>query len=874
MPEPLIQHYFPSGQAGEESERERAVLSPPPFWLHRWWARRPLAASRAIIASLSVDVDDRPDRRFVAEFLRAVRLDGGRSRPAYNYQPDVAWVRRHSRVDDAVLVDLFAGGGNLSLEALRLGFSRVVAVEYNPVAYVVLKATLEYPLKHRARLARDVRRWAEWLVGEARRRLEAYYPPHPRGRPMSYVWVRVYRCPDGKLMPSLANPLLSRDSKVALKLEGFSPDGKPLLSIVKVGGIDEAMRLATIRGETLQCPGGALQARDLVRQYRASMEAWESQGLYGRHPAVLAAVKLEDGSFVEPTREMLEAYRRAEEELRARWYDLLADDLIPVEDIPEGDKTREVLNRGIDRFYKLFNARQLLTHATMVGLIREAYKRMLDEGYEPEYARAVATYLALGHDKVLNYNSAITTWDPRGKGSIRDTFSRHAYMFGDDYGEGDPVSEKKGIISWAFFSSTGMVRAVERLAELLEGAPGSVDVVLGDAADGSLYAGLGGPVYAVADPPYYDNVQYGELSDFFYVWLKRSVGSLYGDAFIWPLTPKEGEIVVNRTRGRDGAWFESRLREAFEAVREAGASRLAVLYAHKSSEGLYAMFEALLGAGWKPVGAWSVASEQPKSQHILGKAAARTMLVLGAVLRLEGGGGCFWDAGLRSRVDRAVREAVARALGLGLGGVDAVMAGIGAAFRVAGDCWPLSRLDGSPVSARDIVDYATRVGVAEMASRTLEAAGADPLSAMYALARLVYEEPDYDDLRRLGYAMGVDHERFIGAFTGKPRKRSGRKVYPVKTLDRLQVSASPGSLVEALALAVRRFLSGGIDAALKTLKDNGFNVDGRLCKYAEYLWHHSSGAEKEALTAILNVCTERVGPRGSPGSKRLDEYLA
>ncbi len=876
--EPLIQYYFPAEKAGEESQRERGTRMPPPlFYLHLWWARRPLAASRAIVAALSVDTEGPPAKQFVDSFLRAVKLQGAIPRPAYNYSPDRDWVRRHSRVAESTLLDPFAGGGSIPFEALRLGFKRVIAIEYNPVAYIILKATLEYPLKYGKRLARDVKRWAEWLVGEAQRRLEKYYPPHPRGRPTNYIWVRVYKCPDGKLMPSLANPLLSKDAKFALKLEGFKPSREPVIRVVRVQEPGEAKELATIKAKKLQCPSATLPSQELMRQYRQAMDSWELQGLYGYHPAVLAAVKLEDGSYVEPTQEMLDAYKEAERDLRAQWSQLIAEDLIPTEDVPIGDKTREILNRGINKFYKLFNARQLLTHAVIVRLIREAHGRMLNEGYEPEYAKAVATYLALGHGKLLDYNSALTTWDPYGKGSINHTFTRHAFMFGDDYAEGDFIG-KGSIIYWAFFSSTGVVRAVERIVALLEGSPGSVEVLLGDAADPSLYAGLDGRVYVVADPPYYDNVQYGELSDFFYVWFKRSIGHLYPEAFLWELTPKEGEIVVNRTRGRSGEWFQARLRDAFNALRLMGASRLAVLYAHRSSEGLYAMFEALLSAGWKPVGVWSVASEQPRSQHIVGKAAARSMLIIGAVPRPEVSD-CFWDASLRSRLDRAVRETVSSVLELGLHGIDAIMAGIGAAFRVAGDCWPLRRLDGTPVSVRDVVDYATKTGVAALASKTLESIDVDPLSTMYMLTRTVYGEPDYDELRRLGYAMGVSHDSFIRRFTGKPRQVRERKLYPIKPLDQIQVGISPSSLVEALAVAVRRFKAAGLDGAVKALEASGFKLDEKVCKYVEVLWPDSNGVEKEALAAILNLCAERPGNQGSQNrdgvkrGRRIDEYI-
>ncbi|ALL00908.1 hypothetical protein Pyrde_0858 [Pyrodictium delaneyi] len=880
--EPLIAHYYPTKEAGEESQRERGTRIPPPlFYLHLWWARRPLAASRATVAALAVDTNKPPDKRFVEELLQAIKLVPGLPRPAYNYSPDREWIARHSRVKEATLLDPFAGGGSIPLEALRLGFKKVVAVEYNPVAYIILKATLEYPLRYGKKLVKDVEYWAKWLVENVRRELAPYYPPHPKGRPTNYIWVRVYTCPDGKKVPSLSNPILSKDNKIALKLEGFDEEGNPILRVVNVNDVSKAKeQYATIRRKKLRCPTATLDSKELQRQYQEAMKQWEEEGRYGYHPAVLAAVKLEDGSYAEPTQEMIEAYRKAEQYLREHWDELLAEDLIPAEQIPEGEKTREVLLRGIDKFYKLFNARQLLVHAIVVKYIREAYQEMLNKGYDEDYAKAVVTYLALGHGKLLDYSSTMTMWHI--KGVIGHTFARHAYTFGNDFAEGDiiPGNKQGDLLSWVFFSNTGIVKALERIVGLLEGASGEVEVVLGDAADPATYAGVDGIDFVVADPPYYDNVQYGELSDFFYVWFKRSLGELYPEAFVWDTVPKDSEIVVNRARGRDGAWFESRLRAVFELVREQGAGRLAVMYAHRSSEGLYAMFGALLGAGWKPVGVWGVAAEQPRSQHIVGKAAARSMLVIGAVPR-SGGSGCFWDARLQRRVEEAVEAAVRETLGLGLGLVDAVLAGVGAAFRVAGECWPLQRLEGGVVGVREVVDLASRVA-SRAVTREVLRAEIDPLSTMYFLARVVYGEPEYDELRRLGYAAGLSHEVFIERFTKGSRTSRGRKVYPLKRLDEIDAVLRPGSLVEALAVAVRRFLVAGVEEALEALREAGYGLDTAVCRYVEALMADSEGGEKKALQGIYAACVQRGlaggrggrGPgEGSGGQRTLVEFL-
>ncbi len=856
--DPLIMHYFPTEEASEESQRERAVISPPLFYLHVWWARRPLAASRATIATLTIETEEPPSKQFIEEFKKRIKLVKGLPRPAYNYHPDKDWIANHSNISNATFLDPFAGGGSIPFEAIRLGFKKVIAIEYNPVAYIILKATLEYPLKYGPKLVKDVEKWAKWLLKNVREELKEYFPPHPEGRPTSYIWIRTYKCPEGTILPSISNPLLSKDKQIMIKLEGSNKDGTPILKITTTTTREEIEKTITIRRKELQCKSRVLSSKELALQYKKELEKWEKEGLYGRHPAILAAVKLENGKYVQPTREMIEAYKKAEQYLQEHWDELIADNLIPIEIIPLGDKTKEILSRGINRFYKLFIARQLLVHATIVKYIRKAYEEMLSEGYEEGYARAVATYLALGHGRLLDYNSAITSWNSRGSGSIRDTFSRHAYTFTNDFGEGDiiPGNKNKDLLSWVFFGNTGIVKALERLVGLLEGSSSDVMIVLGDAADPATYLVLSGVDFIVADPPYYSNVQYAELSDFFYVWHKRSIGHLYPEAFIWEVTPRDNEIVVNKERGFDGKRFTERLMENFRILRELNGKRLALMYAHKSFEGLYSMFEALLASGWRPLSVWGVAAEQPKSQHIVGKAAARSMMVIGAVPQRDGRGLCVWDARTQAEVTEAIRESIGETLRLGLGIVDALMMSIGAAFKVAGQCWPRRRPDGKVITAKDIVDTASSIASREIAHILLKTE-IDPVSTMYLIARSVYGEPNYDQLRQLGYAFGYDHEEFITLYAGASKKKNSEKVYPIKSLLELRV-IKPSHLVEALAAAARHALGGNIKEAVQSLDRYGYALNRTVCRYIEVLLGDSSGDEKKALQALYSACIKHM----------------
>lgn len=855
----LIKHYFPTEEVSEASQRERAVISPPINYLHVWWARRPLIGSRVTIAASAVRLDGPPSEDFIRQFLEAVALTrrGKRpERPSYVYNPDQQWFSQHSDISNATLLDPFAGGGAIPFEALRLGFKKVVAIEYNPVAYLILKATLEYPMKYGKRLARDVERWARWLLRQAKERLKKYYPRHPKGEPTSYIWVRVYRCPIcGALVPSLSQPILSKDKNIGLKVEynngGFT---------FKIVPAEEAEK--TARGTTsVTCPRGHLiTSEELTNQYKYAMESWERDGKYGHHPAVLAAVKLSDGHYVSPTEEMLDAVKQAEEDLRREWDKLIAEGLIPTQRIPENtDTARPLLQRGINYFYKLFSARQLLVNATIIRLIREAYNKILEETHDKEYARAVVLYLGFGLSKLLNYNSTICGWDKYGKGSIINIFSHHAYKFTTDFGELDLLVEGASI-HWALFSNTGVVSALKKIVELLEDAKGEVEIILGDAKDPSTYARAGGKFeYIITDPPYYANVQYSELSDYFYVWLKCCLGHLYPEVFASPLTPKEEEVVVNKSRGKTEKDFEQGLREAFEIARLSLAEDgvLVVMYAHRSHKGLKTMFRAALDAGFIPFAVWGFASEQPRSLHIVGKAAVKSVLVLALKPRSSTDNGGLWDANLKARIRSRIRELVSELSERGFSHTDMLLMAMGAAFEVVGQMWPLKTADGEQIEIEDVLRFTTTETINIILEKTV--GETDPLSAMYLLARVAYGEPSHENLRYLSYGCNYPLEEFIKRYTTSTKQRNGDKVYELRALTDIHVKPneekSPKNMLDVLALAIKFYLRGQPEKIRELLAKTCYS-DKKKKAFVAYIrailtYSTPTPEEKKALQYVL-----------------------
>lgn len=857
--EKLIERWLPVDQLSEEAVRERQGRFPPLFWIHIWWARRPLVGMRAVIAAALVNADGVDDGRR-EEFLRAIWLKNP-DKPAYNYSPRAELLEKLTgkRPEDMRLLDVFAGGGSIPFEALRLGVGEVVAAEYNPVAYIILKAVLEYPLKYGERLARDVERWGKWMLQQLKRELRPYFPEHVHGKPVNYIWVRVYKCPiHGVKIPSVATNL-SEGWGIHVEYN----NGDFALKVVK------GASTRTYQRGGLMCPKGhVISPEELAKLHAREMAKWE-EGSIGHQPAVLAAVKLDTGEYTEPTPEMLEAYRKAEEKLQHHFYEWLGT-YIPQQEIPQGDKTRELIRRGLDHFFKLFNARQLLVHATIVRLIKEAYRLISDETGDPEYAKAVVTYLALAHGKLLDYNSVLTTWHG-SRGVIDHVFDRHDFHVGQDFGEGDMIAEGVGL-DWALFSNTGVVAGLKKVVAFLSNVRGNVRIVLGDAADPVLYGDLGVFDLVVTDPPYYGNVNYAELSDYFYVWHRLSIGNLYPEAFSREYTPKEREIVVNKTRQCDETCFEGRMRSVFENLRYVlkDDGLLVVVYGHRSFRGLKAMFKAAFDAGFKVSMLWSFASEMMSSLHLVGKAAVRSNLVV--VFRpRERVGPCIVRPGLSSDVFEASARTFGEVYGMGLSLVDALMAANAAAFKVVSECWPWRTVEGKLYSLDELEDVVERA-VAHAFSRNVLGGDVDGWSLMYLIARGVYGEPSYDDIRRLGVGVGVSHEEFIKRYCGRYRESRGDKVYEVLPLTEIR-GVSAGRLVDALAAAMRAVKVSGMDAAVKRLEELGFRLSGPTCRYIEEIVNAVDGEERELLQVLNAKCDKARVNNATGNSTRLDDFF-
>ncbi|MBN1856438.1 MAG: DUF1156 domain-containing protein [Dehalococcoidia bacterium] len=817
----LSEQWMPMTQVGAECMRERGASSalPPLYFLHVWWARRPLAASRAavlgsVLPAWSADWPVHLLRKFPNPqsyedwFLHLIGISGdtvaGRKlievakirglklkndpydghKRAFTHNPDAgqldalgelleyAWGTR-----DIAVCDPMAGGGSIPFEAMRYGF-RTYANELNPVASVILKATLDYPARFGTELSTDITKWGNRLAGRVGEQLERFFPKQPGESIHAYVWARTVACPvTGKPVPLSPNWWLQKGSEsIAVKLIVEEKADLCHFEIVKGRA---AIAARPDEGTVKQGVGRSPWTGDAI-----DGEYIKAEAQAGRMEQQLYAVGTKTtGGFVfrAPNEADLSAVRAAQQELGLRLPGWESKGLVPSGDLPEGNKTSEPIRYGIQRWDQMFSPRQLLSMVTFVEEL-QAMTSDIERECGSEKAAAIRTYLAIAIDKAADYNSRMTRWHS-GRGALAGTFDRHDFSFKWSHGEFDAAGK---LLQWTVSQVADAYKGIAKLADTpatLFG-PGRTNVsalvltkgtaaTLPDIPDGAVHS-------LVVDPPYYDNVMYAECSDFFYVWQKRTVGDLYPEWFDDDLTNKDDEAVANQARF-EGAKKRKELAAADYERKMAACFRemnrvlhpdgvLTVMFTHKKVEAWNTLATSLIGAGFTIQTSWPVRTESEHSLHQAKKNAAASTIVLVCRKRAVSAEPVWWDD-LKGKVREAARSKAREFHAEGVSGVDLYISTFGPVLSILSQHWPVlssqTDKDGKPQTLLPEValDLAREEVIALRKEELLlgRKVQFDPVTDWYLMAWDAFSAEEFpaDEARKLAIVLGLDLDRDI-----------------------------------------------------------------------------------------------------------------
>ncbi|HYN76315.1 MAG TPA: hypothetical protein VES73_00790, partial [Lamprocystis sp. (in: g-proteobacteria)] len=541
-----------------------------------------------------------------------------------------------------------------------------------------------------------------------------------------------------------------------------------------------------------QIPGDYIKAKAQAGQMGSALYA--------------VAVKTPRGlAFQPPDTADLSALAAAERELARLRPDWEKANLIPTEQIPPGSKTIEPIVRGITAWADAFSPRQLLC----LGVLTEELRKLRPEivaAEGEELGEAVIHMLAFVLNKFANWNAILSSWNPPA-GTARSVFDRHDFAFKATYCEMAPCGAGGGL-DWAIDSSVGAYEALCALprhpqAQAPEVSLGSA-TNLPELADGSVTA-------VVVDPPYADNVQYSELADFFYVWLKRTQGHRRPEWFSTYLCEHDQEAVVNTARHRaelaqgrrgkrDGsaaaarvdanAFYQGLMTETFREcrriLRDDGV--LTVMFTHKRQDAWEALFASLIAAGFTITATWPVKTESEHSLHQAKKNAAQSTVILVARKRLIDSGSAavgWFDRAMQEAIRGAARAAAARLQAEGLNPVDQLVGAFGPAMEVFSRYDAVRTDTGEPVPVGRAIDEAADAvsawRVEQLAARGLDGVEPEGRFALLCWAVLGAAEFRFNEAKLLGHAVGMDVDGLVAA--GLVAK-TGDKVQMLSALER------------------------------------------------------------------------------------------
>ncbi|MBV5349212.1 DUF1156 domain-containing protein, partial [bacterium] len=781
----LIEVSLPLEAINVASAREKSIRHGHPSTLHLWWARRPLAACRAVLFSSLVDdpseyMPDEESARIEREHLFDIiedlviwensnneevldkaRMEIARS-VARNLNVDVPVGKEAVRVFLATkappVLDPFAGGGSIPLEAQRLGL-RAYASDLNPVAVLINKAMIEIPPKfanmppvHPGEeasvrkgkgkkgeetmslwqkewkgaqgLAEDVRYYGKWMRDEAFKRIGHLYPPvtitkeilaersdlkeqgYKPGDQLTviaWLWARTLKCPNpacGAQMPLVRSFIISNKK------------GKQVWVDPKIDRHDQTPKIYFNVKQGVGNPPENIVNRNGARciccDTPVPLSYIRSEGQSGRIQPQLITIVAHDKHgrvYISPN----EIHSSIANQAKPTWK--------PDQEL-QGKVRVNVPLYGLTTFGDLFTARQLNALETFSDSVSLVHKAVFDDAIlknHPNaqiYADAIATYLSFVIDWCSNYWSSLTTL---GEGFIRGTFSRQALAMVWDYSEANPFCQSSG----------NFLNGLEWVEKAMLSLPCLPDGHVKKEDAGVLKFDV--PVSISTDPPYYDNISYADLSDFFYVWLRRSLGNIYPDLFSTVLTPKTQELVATPYRfdgdkNKAQHFFEQGLQQVFLNMSRITHTDypVTVYYAFKQSEnsedsgeekeelpindsrastGWETMLEGLMKNGFEITGTWPVRTERESRSVGIGANALASSIVLVCRSRPNNSPSCsrreFLSA-LKKEVAPALRELQQGSIAP----VDLAQAAIGPGMAIYSRYSAVLEADGKPMSVR------------------------------------------------------------------------------------------------------------------------------------------------------------------------------
>ncbi|WP_433243500.1 DUF1156 domain-containing protein [Streptosporangium sp. CA-135522] len=880
----LIEVALPLEAINEQSAREKSIRHGHPSTLHLWWARRPLAACRAVLFAQLVDDPSSHPEEFPTEedqalerkrlfniIERLVDWDNINDKALYEEAKTEIW--KSCDGNPPPILDPFAGGGSIPLEAQRLGLE-AHASDLNPVPVLINKALIEIPPKWAGRppvfpgvaesrmgdwpsatgLAEDVRRYGQWMRDEAEKKIGHLYPKAKledgtEVNVIAWIWARTVTCSNpacGGTMPLVRSFWLSQKKGKECYVEPIIKEKRVRFEIQRAKGRPQEGTVGRAGAICLICntptPLSYIRAEGKAKRMGAQLMAVVAEGPRTRY-------------YLAPAEEHEQA----------------ADIPRPA-DAPEGELPEQALGfriqgYGMTTWADLFTNRQLVALTTVSDLVAEVRKQVLADALAAglvqgaplaqgdtgavAYADSVVIYLALAFSRTADLNNRIVTWSS-SRDQARNLFARQAIPMSWDFVEVSPFAGAAG----DFGVSLETARKV--LGNVPARLSGSAHQI--SATDRSYKE-----VVVSTDPPYYDNIGYADLADFFYVWLRRSLGPTFPDLLGTLLTPKVDELVADpfRRGGKDEAtkFFENGFQRVFALIRQDAPEHfpIAVFYAFKQSEmdesgeastGWETLLEGMIRSGWTITATWPIRTERAGRSREIGSNALASSVVLACKPRRETAGVTDRRGlinALKAKLPGALRDLQQG----GIAPVDLAQAAIGPGMAVFSRYAQVAEANGSPMRVRTALILINQI-LADVLSEQEGDFDADTRFCIKWFETYGFDEGKFGQAETLSRAMdttvaGLDRSGVLKSRGGIVQLLSPHELpsdYDPQADDRI-------SVWEVVMHLARRLDEKGIGKAGQLMAAAKLRIDLDTAKELAYLLFSICERRNWAKTALL-----------------------
>lgn len=891
----FIEEIFPVKEVSVISAKEKNIRHGHISTLHIWWSRKPLASSRvinyaALIPAPKNKKEVEEKKKFIIDFakwensLREDLIEKARK--------DI--LEANGGVPPKVL-DPFGGGGSIPLEALRLG-CETYSMDYNPVAVLIQKCTLEYPqkygnadgnklrggfrlnksankneknllsdlkddytIKDENPLLEDVKYWGNWVLEEAKKEIGKFYPVEKDGSiPVGFIWSRTINCQNpacGAEIPLRIQYWLAKKSNKKVSLLPYVKKKSVEFKIVGTGyepmptDFDpEDGTIARAKAKCLVC--GAVvddkTTRKLFQQGKSS-ERMIAVVLHkpGQSGKTYRIATENDMKIFEEAEKYLEQKRK---KLMDEWgIDPVPDELLP----PKETLGFRVQRYNLLKWGDLFNSRQKLALITFTEKVKDAYKMMIENGYDEEYGKAIISYLSFGISRLSTYLANLVRWRSDVL-SFERIFDRQALGMVWDYGEVSSFSDSRGCWDISSILEVIINNAYLNLCSKVNHSS-ATSLSFNDNYFDTVFT----------DPPYYDNVPYSYLSDFFYVWLKRSVGDLYPELFSTPLTPKTQEIVAySHLEGGFEAgkkFFEENLKKSFKEIHRVLKPNgiTVIVYAHKSTEGWETLINSLLDSGLVITAAWPINTEM-ESRLRANESAALASSIYIVARKIDRQPTAFYNnvkeelaTYLTKRLDNLWEE--------GISGADFFISAIGSAIEVFGKYESVMDYEGNIIRADKLLED-VRVIVTNYAVKKILhngfASKISDLTRFYVLCRWEFKSAKipFDEANKIARSCHLELADYFGKKTFIKKEKEFISILGPHDREIEDLEGSE-ELIDVLHHAVKLWEKSKRRELQKLLNETGFAKNDSFYRVAQAIAETlpAESKEKRALEGFLNL---------------------